>query len=841
MKRCFTQTVRTGCLFFLIVLHFSCGSDNNLVIITSPDAPVQEDLAAKEVRRYIYQRTGKLIPIIDGIKDVASFQSSVIIATRGTGFYEAVCPPDIKDGVKGLKKQGFYVKTITTDNKKLHYIIGADPIGTLYGSYLFAERLGVRFALHGDIIPDEKIDFENIPDIDEKAEPVFVKRGLLPFHDFPEGPDWWTTDDWKSAITQLVKLRMNFIGLHTYPEGALGPEPTVWIGLPEDCNEDGTVRIADKTSWHNTQRYHSYGLYLPQKTSEFNFAGDQVFESDLHGPEINKGSDYPFPRTDEQANEMFYRAGKMLDNIFQYAHEFGVTTCVGTEGPLNIPEIVKAHLEEKDKDVENPDVIRELYEGMFTWIKRNYPADYYWIWGHEGEINENAFRDDFLQAIDAAENVNTPFQLAICGWGWIADNFTRLDRSFPEDVAFSCINISAGKGFVSPNFNEVSGREKWVIPWLEDDGAMVSPQLWVGRIRKDAFDAGRYGCNGLMGIHWRTRVLDPNISALARSGWDQGNRDGYPGKDGEEPRFLPAGDFYGDWAMAQFGKETAREAAAIFTEIDSKMPRSSEWSRGPGPIRVNHEPWEEVKSQYAFADSLSGLRSGVKGSGNLERFDWWLSQFQNTKAMAHLGCTRGELDRVMKEIEEASDQDKKTELAKNKALPLRMELVLLAGEMYGHLLNTIHNTSEIGTIANIEQQSFNREKLITLHDKKLEELLGEPLPGEAFPWKEYSGKSRIIVTPVRNVIRRGEDLDLRVLLLGDHIDAAALHWRELGERKFSKIPLEHINRAVYNVVLPAGSINSDFEYYIEAKDGKNRKIQFPLTAPSLYQTVVVMK
>ena len=842
MKRYFYQIVKKGYFIFLITLQLSCTSDNSMVIFTSPDASKQEDLAAKEVRRYIYQRTGHLIPIIDNKNDIASFQSTIIITTYGSGFYRTVCPSEVKDEVKDLKKEGYYVKTITTDNNKLHYIVGADHTGTLYGSYIFAGNLGVRFALHGDIIPDEKIDIENIPDVNEKGEPVFEKRGLLPFHDFPEGPDWWTTDDWKSVITQLVKLRMNFIGLHTYPKGSLGPEPTVWIGLPEDCNEDGTVKIGDKTSWHNTQRYGPYGLYLPQKTSEFNFGGGMIFESDLHGPEINKGSDYPFPRTNDQANEMFYRTGKMLKNVFSFAHEFGITTCVGTEGPLNVPEIVKEHLEKKDKDAEDPAVIRELYEGMFTWIKRMYPIDYYWIWGHEGQINENAFKNDYLQAIEAAKNVNTPFQLGICGWGWIADNFVRLDQSFPKDVAFSCINISAGKGFVSPNFEKVSGREKWVIPWLEDDGAMVSPQLWVGRIRKDAFDAEKYGCNGLMGIHWRTRVLDPNISALAQAGWNQGNWDVNPLKEEKEPRFLPVEDFYRDWVMAQFGKEVASEVAAIFVQIDGKMPRPSEWDTGgPGEISVNNKPWEEVKNQYVFADSMAKLRSMVKGSGNLERFEWWLNQFQYTKAMAHLGCVRGELDKVMKEIEETTDQNKKTELAKNKALPLRKELVLLAGEMYDHLMNTLHNTSEMGTIANIEQQSFNRLKLITFHDKKLEQLLEESLPKEAFPWKEYRGKSRIVVPTVRNVIRQGEDLNLSVLLLGHHIGEGALYWRELGAKNFSTIPLQHKNRAVYNVVLPAGIINSDFEYYIEAKDRDKKKIQFPLTVPSLYQTVVVMK
>jgi hypothetical protein len=50
---------------------------------------------------------------------------------------------------------------------------------------------------------------------------------------------------------------------------------------------------------------------------------------------------------------------------------------------------------------------------------------------------------------------------------------------------------------------------------------MIGYQPWVGRMRYDAVDALRLGCTGLTGIHWRTRILAPNIAALAQAGWDQ--------------------------------------------------------------------------------------------------------------------------------------------------------------------------------------------------------------------------------------------------------------------------------------------------------------------------------
>jgi len=97
-----------------------------------------------------------------------------------------------------------------------------------------------------------------------------------------------------------------------------------------------------------------------------------------------------------------------------------------------------------------------------------------------------------------------------------------FDKVLPKNVAVSCINRQVGYTPVDAGFADVQGRSKWAIPWLEDDPALSAPQLWAGRMRRDAYDALRYGCDGLMGIHWRTRALGPNIGALAQAAWDQG-------------------------------------------------------------------------------------------------------------------------------------------------------------------------------------------------------------------------------------------------------------------------------------------------------------------------------
>ncbi len=85
----------------------------------------------------------------------------------------------------------------------------------------------------------------------------------------------------------------------------------------------------------------------------------------------------------------------------------------------------------------------------------------------------------------------------------------------------SCINRNLGHSEVEPSFAAITGRPKWAIPWMENDPDLVAPEPWAGRMRYDAADAKRLGCTGLLGIHWRTKIMSPNVAALADAAWDQ--------------------------------------------------------------------------------------------------------------------------------------------------------------------------------------------------------------------------------------------------------------------------------------------------------------------------------
>ena len=513
------------CVFILAPNESSVAQGVADCIIVAPlHASFQEQLAAKEVRRYVYVRTGQLFDIKNAEEVPAGAKNAIVLGTNQSALLRNV-DRSLTRKLSELKPEQYLLRTIVARGRTLLIIAGGDGAGTLYGAYRFAERLGMAFGLDGDVIPDGRIPFA-LPALDESSAPLFKLRGIQPFHDFPEGPDWWDTDDYLAIIGQLPKMGMNFFGLHTYPEGAPNAEPTVWIGREGEFNRDGTVRKAYPASYQNTLR-GNWG-YRPKKTSDYSHGAAMLFDRDEYGSEIMRGHT-PEPKTDTQSIQVFNRTGVMLQKAFSAARRLGVKTCVGTETFLTIPKLVKERLKADGEDPDDTTTVRALYNGIFRRIAATYPIDYYWFWTPEGwtwqVVEDEQIRKtmtDLSIAIEEAKVIGVPFQLATCGWVFGPPSDRSLfDRELPKNISFSCINREVGKSPVDVAFAQVSGRSCWAIPWIEDDPSLLAPQLWAGRVRKDAADALAYGCDGLLGIHWRTRILSPNFLALARAGWDQ--------------------------------------------------------------------------------------------------------------------------------------------------------------------------------------------------------------------------------------------------------------------------------------------------------------------------------
>ncbi len=713
-----------GMLFLAIT---ACSPKREFVIYLPESAGAIEKLAAKEIRKYIYLRSDLLPEIHLGFPKKQVKGRAIIFTV------------DVL-----LEDQEFKMKTYLGVNGKILRITGGSPQALLYAAYEFAEQLGVRFYLHGDVIPDEKITFW-LPDLDIQKKPLFALRGILPFHDFPEGPDWWNEQDYKAIVAQLPKLKMNFIGFHTYPWrndfNGEGPkaEPLVWIGREEAVNADGTVQTAYPVLHFQTG--DSTWGYSPANTTDFLSGASQLFEGDNFGADYMKNTS-PWPRSEEENIRIINESGKVFSSAFTLARTLGVKICVGTETPLIIPENLRFQY---GINSNNKADIKALYRGIFSRIQKAYPIDYYWLWtpeswtwsGVEDKVVVQT-EQDLQIAYETAKEMGSPFTLATCGWvlGPPKDR-TEFDRILPKDMPFSCINRGLGYTPVDKGFGAISGRSKWSIPWMEDDPALLTAQLWAGRMRKDALDSWKYGCDGLFGIHWRTRSIGPTVSALARAAWECDQYDTVgTGRDLSLQRDLPVEDFYSDWVKTEFGITDSR-LVRIFTDLDSKGMESkegykgdaplnaSDWIQGPGGLMVNRDlaDIEERIERYDFFPELEAFRGSITGAGNLERFDYWLNAFRFNKAVLEVTHTQIELNRIVDRIGKERDNVKKLEITTAEALPKRIELAEKWGDMNRILLSFVSTNGELGTLANLEMHNIRKNGNLTGHDALLKSIL----------------------------------------------------------------------------------------------------------------------
>ena len=958
--------------FLTAMLLILCSLQVSAQMVVAPkSASTMERIAAHEVRRYVYLRTGKLLTI--GYSDVPTSGLCILIGRQDRTLVNA-CLPAAK-----IKPQAFSIHT----SRGVTSIIGGDDTGVLYGAYRYVEKLGVGFSLDTDAIPDQRLAL--LPPINDNGAPLFELRGIQPFHDFPEGPDWWTLDDYRAIIGQLPKLGMNFFGLHTYPEGIA--EPAVWIGTDADLRPDGLVKKAYPSSWHNTLR-NGWG-YQPKKTGNFSYGASQLFDRDDFGASVGVGLT-PLPKTAEEGASVFNRSGELLHGAFSYARKLGVKTCIGTETPLTIPVMVRDRLKAQGMNPDDPAVKHQIYSAMFKRISKTYPVDYYWLWTPEDWTWSGAKKEqvdatiqDIQIAFDSIKDSAAPFTLATCGWVLgPPGNRAGFDKILPKTMPVSCINRMVGNEPVDPGFAQVKGRDKWAIPWLEDDPGLTGAQLWAGRMRRDAMDALSYGCTGLLGIHWRTRAIAPNVSALAKAGWnqtgfrrqltgdqvvggsvvefpnakvDQANPeeiyrsvrygmsaynlkvpDGnykvtlrfcephydkagvrmfdvslqgkrviegldiiakvgknhaldydFPGvvvssgslnieftakvefpciagievvgnnivrrincggpKFGDfladltsAPRGLPVDDFYTNWAKEQFGGKSSARIGAIFSKLDGRIPRPLDWTDGPGGLTPDGRNWVDLASDFAFIDEYRKLLPSVHGGTNRERFTWWLNEFEYIRTVARLRCFWGEFNRAMAGVRSEKDSALRSRMAETTVLPIRRAIITQLGEVFQHLLATVSNTGELGTVANWEQHIL--PALLEAPGKDLTEALGRSLPQDAVPSTEYTGPTRLIIPTVRRSLDQGEPLRLRAIVLTSSPSAKViLSWRPLGQGAYKQLPFKNVRRGVYETILkPDVLLNRDIEYNITATPSRGEPLLWPASAPQINQTVIYL-
>jgi len=605
---------------------------------------------------------------------------------------------------------------------------------------------------------------------------------------------------------------------------------------------------------HHTHRPDRIWGFAMRNTDLFHAGAKDLFSQNGYDSDV-MGTSYP--QDVSTSNQVFNNAGIMLNNAFSHARNLGVKTAVGTELPMGLepkgPEVNKSwirgipprlqqRLADKNMDPKDPEVVKTIYRGVFERIMKTHPLDYYWLWSWEvwsnygvNKAQIKAFKSDIKLAEEALDDLGNPFQLGLGAWRiGTVDNHAEFDDILPPEAPFYGLwDEAEGMEMLKPD------RIKWAATWAEEDWGLLQPQLELHRIYNDAKAAVDKKTNGLIAKHWRTRILGANLGSMKDLLWAYGPTGQPMIKAIDKDKNIWIQAFYLDWAERNFGSEVAHPVAEIFSGLDmagepgspGAIPSVTGWDTdeedtdngAPGAIDAIEDSWEKEQKKYDFVSQLEAIRSKVIGPGNLNRYDYWLKSMQVMKLMAEYGTIKYRFETEM-------DEERFQE-----ALDLRIKMARLFEQIMTLEIEKMVNTSDLGEIINLEILNWYQLMMLKWDDKLIKGL-GSPLPKNANPVQEYLGTPFIKATPATSQIYLGEDLLLKVHVMGDLGDPM-LHWRYLGGGSYQSIPLKHRGRSVFEAIIE--NPEKDFEYYLEA--GLNdQKMVFPVSAPVINNVVIVI-
>lgn len=334
--------------------------------ISTASAP-SDELAARELRRYTRAVTSRTTPValvrvgqvpLAVPPECGDAVSHVVVTGRCAALQGLVDPRLSREARRAIfgrqaadDAEGGMQENATAPHPDAHLLIktslgtvpthvtcGVTGVGTLYAAYAFAERMGVRFYPHGDVLPEARpsgpLLLTPVPVAGEALVPDFDVRGANTWGTWTEGFDWWTSDNWRGFVTQLVKMRCNFIGMHSYPA-----EPSVWVGTRDDLYPESPADVIPGKAYpssYTTTLKKAYS-YVPTPTSAYSGGASSLFPEDCCcGVNIGQppSGSCPVPETAAARAQVLDSARDVFAAAFSWASQFGVRTALGSESPL---------------------------------------------------------------------------------------------------------------------------------------------------------------------------------------------------------------------------------------------------------------------------------------------------------------------------------------------------------------------------------------------------------------------------------------------------------------------------------------------------------------------------
>jgi len=703
-------------------------------------------------------------------------------------------------------------------------IKGGSTAALLSAVFDLLERQGVFFGIDGESYPFDPPAALLLPRTGSAWEekPRFAVRGLLPWPDFLNCISVYNEEDFRAYFEAMMRMRFNTFGMHVYT----GANQWAESYLSFEFAGAGHLAFLDSSASHR------WGC-LPRRTSRYGMGAAQFYDSETFGSDATRLGRDPWEIAD--------LTRQMLRKSLDYARKLGMATGIGFE-PYQIPDEILRALPPESKPEAGGDkkaarfnvesaTARKLLEARLGQLLEAYPdVDHVWLWEDE-DMNWESRRTGiplsttpFLQAHDFLRRHAPKKRMVLSGWGGVARHFEYFHQKLPGDIVFSCLSDSLGWDPVHEVFGKLLGRERWPIPWLEDDPGMWLPQFHVNRFQRDLDLAEQYGCQGMIGIHWRHRIVDPTAGYMSRYSWDKG---------------LTPEAYYQAYAKTQAAGPRAARLATVLNAADRDRTLLSTGTRDlkDGHV-VTHEFsgdyneaftfWNKyepdalvVASQKEVAASMAALVGQAQSPEEKERLAYlsghveFLVPYTEAWTLAH-------------RIQAVLDTKDKGRITAE-AVPMWLKLAPQVRDAMLVFQGIVATRNDLGTLASM-QNKLVRLALYRL-PLSIQERLGElPTGMDAAVQQALTAPAnepaRLIVPTRPTLLGSGDAVRIMAIVVGGASPSAVtLHTRAPGGA-WSAAPMKLLGRRTYEGKL-AGRIG---EYFVSAQSG-GVKLAAPLEAP----------
>ncbi|MBI1916776.1 MAG: hypothetical protein HYS12_18880 [Planctomycetes bacterium] len=180
-------------------------------VVIGPDAPRLERFAARELTDQLRKLFDARVQVSEKVP--TSAEHLILLGSPATN-------PAVKeiagDRWPKLTDQGHLLRSVSQGDRRALLVGGGSPVATLWAVYELGHHFGIRYLLHGDVMPAEKPALK-LDGLDRVLEPTLRLRTWRTVNDFAIGPESWGLAEQKRFLGQLAKLKFNRVMLAFYP------------------------------------------------------------------------------------------------------------------------------------------------------------------------------------------------------------------------------------------------------------------------------------------------------------------------------------------------------------------------------------------------------------------------------------------------------------------------------------------------------------------------------------------------------------------------------------------------------------------------------------------------